>query len=236
MGDRQGMCWTLNNLGAVTLQQGGFGEARRYFEEALIIGREIGDRQTEGSALSALALLCHSLGDSEIAREHAQQTLHIAREIGDRSTEGEALNHLAHALASLGQMDEATKAYQQGLAIRRELGEQNMAMESLAGLARVAMTQEHVIQAQATIEEILDHLKSSTLDGTYEPMRVYLTCYRVLEANQDPRAAEILATAHNLLQERAAKIEDEEMRRSFLENVPAHRELIEVWEKAGAIS
>jgi hypothetical protein len=82
----------------------------------------------------------------------------------------------------------------------------------------------------------MSHLETGSLDGTYEPMRVYLTCYRVLEASKDPRAAEVLATAHSLLQERAAKIEDEEMRRSFLENVPAHRELVEVWENVGAVS
>ena len=50
--------------------------------------------------------------------------------------------------------------------------------------------------------------------------------YRVLRANGDPRAEEVLEEAHNLLQERAAKITDEELRRSFLENVSAHREII----------
>jgi hypothetical protein len=57
-------------------------------------------------------------------------------------------------------------------------------------------------------------------------LRIYLTCYRVLQANADPRAEEILCTAHNLLQERAAKIDDEELRRSYLENVAAHREIV----------
>jgi len=69
-----------------------------------------------------------------------------------------------------------------------------------------------------------------TLDGTIEPLRVYLTCYRVLRANEDPRAGEVLSAAHRLLQERAARIDDEQLRRSFLENVAAHREIIEAWE------
>ena len=33
-----------------------------------------------------------------------------------------------------------------------------------------------------------------------------LTCYRVLQANHNPRAPDVLATAYGLLQERAAKI------------------------------
>ena len=38
----------------------------------------------------------------------------------------------------------------------------------------------------------------------------------------------ILATALRLLQARAAAIEDERRRRSFLENVPAHRAIVEL--------
>jgi hypothetical protein len=35
-----------------------------------------------------------------------------------------------------------------------------------------------------------------------------------------------LVTAHRALQERAAKIEDEALRRSFLENVAVNREIV----------
>jgi hypothetical protein len=38
----------------------------------------------------------------------------------------------------------------------------------------------------------------------------------------------VLETAHRLLQARAAKIEDERLRRSFLEQVPAHREITQL--------
>jgi predicted ATPase/class 3 adenylate cyclase len=236
IGDRQGECWTLNNIGLILFYVGDYAKAESYCQQALGIFRELGDQQNEATALSNFSLLFSISGQNESAQEYGRQALLIARHVGDPSTEAEALTHLAHALSSQGKLKKAVEAYYEGLTIRRELGEENMAMETLAGLARVALAQEEPAQAQAWVEEILSHLETGTLDGTYEPARIYLTCYRVLEANQDPRAAEILATAHNLLQERAAKIEDEEMRRSFLENVPAHRELIEVWEKAGAIS
>ena len=35
----------------------------------------------------------------------------------------------------------------------------------------------------------------------------------------------------DLLQERAATIEDEALRRSYLENVAAHREIVALWEE-----
>jgi hypothetical protein len=47
----------------------------------------------------------------------------------------------------------------------------------------------------------------------------------VLLGAKDARAPEVLASAVNALASRAEKIADETLRRSFLENVRAHREL-----------
>ena len=64
------------------------------------------------------------------------------------------------------------------------------------------------------------------LYSTVEPFRIFLSCYHVLCANEDPRASALLRTAYDLLQEQAARIHDPELRRSFLENVVAHREIV----------
>ena len=86
-------------------------------------------------------------------------------------------------------------------------------------------------QALSHVEEILAHLETASLDGTLEPYRIYLTCYQVLSANQDPRADEILADAYNLILERAENIADESQRRLFLENVVVNREIIKEYDK-----
>jgi hypothetical protein len=39
-----------------------------------------------------------------------------------------------------------------------------------------------------------------------------------------------------LIQERANKIDDETLRRSYLENVPHHREIIALWKKQDHLS
>jgi len=235
--ERRGESRTLHSLGEVSQHLGDFAGARRYYEQALGVFREIGERQGEGEGegegegLAHLGLLSHRLGDDNSACEYSQQALLIAQEIGDRDMQGHCQTYLGHALAGLGHLAEAADAYGQALALRRELGQPNLAMEPLAGLARVSLAQGEVAQAQGRVDEILSHLESNTLDGTDEPFRVYLTCYRVLCANQDSRTQAILNTAHSLLQERAAKISDEEMRRSFLENVTAHREILSEFAK-----
>jgi hypothetical protein len=62
-----------------------------------------------------------------------------------------------------------------------------------------------------------------------DPSLLFLTSYHVLRAADDQRAAAVLEAGYKLLQERAVKISDREMRRSFLENVPSHREIIEAY-------
>ena len=81
--------------------------------------------------------------------------------------------------------------------------------------------------AQARVAEVLPILDdSSTLEGAEGVLQMFLTCYRVLQTSRDPQAAHLLSQAHRLLQERASKIHDEELRRSFLENVACHREIM----------
>ena len=101
-----------------------------------------------------------------------------------------------------------------------------MAIEPLVGLARIHLAQGDLSQAHDQVREILSHLETRSLDGTQEPFQVYLTCYRVLRANHESAATDVLNDAYGLLQERAAKISDKEIRHSFLESVAAHSEII----------
>ncbi|MFQ5854542.1 MAG: tetratricopeptide repeat protein [Anaerolineae bacterium] len=234
IGDRRSEGMVLGNLGLLFNRQGDYSRAATCYRQALRVFQEIGDRQCEGLTLSNLGLLAHRQGDDIAARDFSQQALHIAQDLGDRHLQGYALTHLGHALDALGHLAEATEAYRKALDIRRESDEHNRAMESLAGLARVSLAWGDLDQAQAQVEQILSHLeinapstgRGHALEGTVDPLRVYLTCYRVLCANQDPRAGQLLETAHGVLQDQAFKIDDSRLRRSFLENVPAHREIV----------
>ena len=117
--------------------------------------------------------------------------------------------------------------------LQKTSAQPHLVTEPLAALGRISLAQGNPVQAQAYVKEILSYLETHpALCGADEPFRVYLTCYRVLRANEDPRARDLLDNAYRLLQERANKIDDEELRRSFLESVPAHREIVKAWEEA----
>lgn len=83
--------------------------------------------------------------------------------------------------------------------------------------------------AQAHAEAILALLAEQPRVGLDEPFITYLACYRVLAAGDDARAGDILAEGHARLLAYAGRIEDEGLRRSFLENVAEHRELRQLY-------
>ena len=228
IGNRAQECHALNGLGDIYIECGNYSKAKEYNEQALHISRESNNLRYEGVILGALARIYYCLGDNVIACQYCQQALVNARQIGTDRTQGITLTIWGHALVGQKRLPEAVDAYQRASAVRRKLGEHHLLMEPLAGLADISLIQGAVSQAQTQVEEILEFLKTNTLTGT-DDLRIFLTCYRVLEANEDLRAGEILNTAYRVLQERADKVSDAPLRRSLLENVAIHREIVEAY-------
>jgi tetratricopeptide (TPR) repeat protein len=229
IGDRVQEGTTLTNLGESYRLLGDYATAQAYYQQSVQLHREIGSRTGEGETLSYLGLAAESQGDNTAACSCAQEAVAITRAIGYQTGEALAQTVLGHALMGLGRSDEAEAAYQSALNQRRSLGQPHLATEPLAGLARAALAGGDINGALRHAEEILAHLDYATLDGAYEPLRVYLTCYQTLNQAHDPRAANILEAAYTMLQARAAKIPDEAARRMFFENVPAHRDVRSLW-------
>jgi DNA-binding SARP family transcriptional activator/Tfp pilus assembly protein PilF len=230
-GDRLGGAGALFALGRAARALGDYAVAMADVEQAMDVYRKIGHPHSEASNLWEQGMISHLQGDDRLALERASQALQIAQTLGDRHTRAAALTIMAHARLGLADPAGAATAYQEAVGLRRELGQHNLVIEALAGLARTALTQDDRAQALGFAEEILAHLETGTLDGTHEPLRIYLTLYHVLDAMDDPRAGTILVTAYSLLQERAEVIPDEDARRSFLENVSAHREIVREYQE-----
>ncbi len=230
IGDRQGEGIAFNNLGLISHAHGDYVVALDEYQQALALSREVGDRQGESETLAYLGLLYHHLGDDDRAVEFCYKTLTIAAEVGIPYFEALALTFLGHALFMLELNEEAIDAYTRAVNLRRELGQMGHAMEPLAGLARVAWCKGDLAAAVGHVNTILDYLETGTLDGTTEPLLVYLTCYRILTAADDPRADQVLETANALLHTRAEHTGDASLARAFLESVVIHRELLEAWQ------
>ncbi len=234
MSDSYGENLSLLNLGTLALYQGDYAQAMTLYEPLLSKYRETNNAQSEVEVLVYLSLLHHQQGDQAQALIYAQQAVEITEKVGLRSEGSLAWRTIGHAQVALGQWAEAAAAYERAAALCREVGNLNWEQESLAGLARLALAQGNLDTAVAHVNTILTYLQTGNLHGTDEPLRVYLTCYQVLQAADDGRAATILTEAYHLLQERAAGIVDVEMRERFLTAVPFHREIVQLWPQCGA--
>jgi tetratricopeptide (TPR) repeat protein len=221
----------IRGMADVQLDLGIFDNAEILFQRALALLRGTTD---EGriAALEGLSRLFRLAQEHEKACDYGRRAVSLAQEAVDQHREANAMTVLANALLRSGRLVEAADVYQQVLDMRREMGELNLVMEPLAGLAQIALTRNNLDQAIEHVEEILSHLEIGTLDGTEEPLQVYLTCYHALHANQDSRAQDVLTEGYNLLCTRASTIDDENMRRSYLENVTIHQEIMHEFENS----
>ncbi len=239
IGDRIGVSIAHNTLGDITYHLGRYGEATDHYQHALKLSREIGDAPGQSEYLLNLARLAYQQGEDDEAYEYSQKALALAQHLGDVHLEAYAHLSLGHAAAGLGNDVEAEEAYEQALALRRQLNQPHLATEPLAGLASLHLERQNLPAARACVRQILNQLElkidptgtpqgnEQALDGTREPFRIYRTCYDVLRKTQDPMAAAVLDLAERILRKRAAQIEDPNVRRAFLENIPMHRALIQ---------
>ena len=113
----------LGSLGRTCRILGQFERATKFFEEALTITREIGNRTREGQYHGHLGRVYRDLGQVERAVRLYEEALIIAREAGDRRSEGNWLNSMGNAYHGLGQFERAIEFFEEALAIAREIGD-----------------------------------------------------------------------------------------------------------------
>ncbi|HEX4061881.1 MAG TPA: BTAD domain-containing putative transcriptional regulator [Streptosporangiaceae bacterium] len=176
--DRPGEARMLHNLGmAYALQHRT--QTITYFEQAVVIFREIGDREGAARAATGLATACFYLGHFRDALDASQRSLVLQREAGNRHGEGIALGDLGCACRELGLHDEAIVHHEQALAIFGELGDRDNESDSLSELAsvylrmgRVAEALDRLVESLAIRRDIGDrHGQALTLNLLGEALR-----------------------------------------------------------------
>jgi tetratricopeptide (TPR) repeat protein len=239
---------TLSQIGRYFHRQGDYLRAQSYYEQAIEIYRQLGNKLSESRVLIDISLLHHHLGDDETALQKSKAALTIAEELHHPRYMARALTQLGRAQIGLERYENAGDSFQQAREKFKELNQENLSLEPLAGLAAVDLAGGDRTSALTHIEEVLNHLGSYPdsdfkrlnsvgevsvvdetgavpgLEGTGDPMWIYLTCYRVLKAVQDQRSENILREAQKLIEEQALKIEDSDLHYSFLSNVKTNQE------------
>jgi hypothetical protein len=179
------------------------------------------DCQAEG--LRACAVYALFSGDDRQALADAERAWQLAEQVDIPTFRADSAVILGHARARMAQPELAAAAYQQAVAWYITIGNAAMAIEPQAGLAQLALAQGDRVRAQILVDLMLPVLSERPRARVLTP---YLICYQVLEAIQDTRAATVLRDAQRLLEGYAEQIPNTALRRSFLENAAAHRDLL----------
>jgi tetratricopeptide (TPR) repeat protein len=224
-GDRSTEVRVCNDLGEDLIHLGCYEEARAMLEHGMALARKIGFWRMVGFTLEGLARAWHHLGNQKQARACIAEALDLDRKYQLNLLRGYILTTLGYAYESEGDLLAAREAYAASLDWWDE-AHTEARLEPRAGLLRVALAQGQLDSALAEAEQILPVLSYHGLSDALEPMRVYWSCYRALEAAADLRAHMVLGLAQRLLRALAERIEDDGLRHCFLMNVLSHRRLI----------
>jgi tetratricopeptide (TPR) repeat protein len=199
----------LGNLGIAHRRLGETHKAIEYYQQALEISREIGDRVGEGNRLGNLGIAYRRLGEAHKAIEFYKQALEIIREVGDRRLEGYHLGNLGVAFYDLAEIHKAVEYFQQALKISREVDDRRWEGIHLGNLGdayrqlgEYESAKEHLSQALKIAQEIgakraeawarCDFGNTCRESGEVETADEYLT--KALGLFQEAEAADGTAT------------------------------------------
>jgi tetratricopeptide (TPR) repeat protein len=166
----------------------------------------------------------------EAAKAYAQTALDLARYLNAPRDEINALSSLGSAYLALGEAGEALRIHQSEETLAAQMGLHDYAAGATARQALALLTLGELPKALERVDAVLSVLDQLGSSSIYAPADIYLACSRVLLAVGDPRVDIILNKAHGWLQEHLQRLGADEHRRSFIENIPAHAELMRAWQ------
>ncbi|MEG5197565.1 MULTISPECIES: CHAT domain-containing protein, partial [unclassified Microcoleus] len=97
-------------------------EALKYYNQALPIRREVGDRSGEARTLNGIGAVYDNISEPQEALKYFNQALPIMREVKNRAGVATTLNNIGVVYQKIGQHQEALKYFNLALPILREVG------------------------------------------------------------------------------------------------------------------
>ncbi len=135
-------------------------------------------------------------------------------------------------LLAMGDAPSAARYIREALQTARGIEGKGQACEATIGLAACAVARGELDEARTHMHEAWDYLKEHGWFGMNNPGKDYRMCIDTFDAlGETEKMEEVLEVAHLALMDYAGKINEPEWRKSFLENMPDNRAVIEMWER-----
>lgn len=204
-----------NALGVAHNFTDDFARAREYYEQALALARQAGDRGLENSILGNLALVIGELEGPEAGLLRHREALSLARERDDKGVIANQLANICNRLTETDRLDEAATTCPEALARVAEIGNARLLAGTRMSLGdlerargRLETARQHYQAALALAEKRVPSVEVDVLDKLAE----------LDEALGEPQRAlghmqQLMAVRDELLErERASLVEELEVR------------------------
>ena len=132
--NRLSLAAIMIDLGSIYTRMGQYQKAINILQKALLIEREISNKQGEAAALNNLGLVYQDIGNYQQSIYCHQQQLEIANIIGDSEEQANALNNLGIVCYALGKYSEAIDYQEQKVKILQNNGDLEREASTLGNL------------------------------------------------------------------------------------------------------
>lgn len=227
-GDSHHIDRALFNVGITHYDLGDTEAAESHLRQALEISEASNNRRRQAATNLYLGVV-PTEHDCDFTEPHAHldTALEIFREVQDRSWEGDALAALGRLALLEGDPAAADEYLRTAYQRRRELGEPAYAMIDLSYLALAELALGDETTAWQHSQEAVAELEAG-LSGVEHPQRIYYNHYRVAKATRHWAAARAaLEEAAHIVNERAERIDDPALRKTYRTGLRANRAIAE---------
>jgi serine/threonine protein kinase/tetratricopeptide (TPR) repeat protein len=143
-------------FGNILYEQGKLEEAKRYYDDALRIDREIAAPPSAiGSDLGSIANVLDGMGNLPEATSMQEQSLQAFHEAGDKRGECDTLGNIANVLVERGELELASQRYDQAAAMAQEIGYKDGYSAFLMSSTDVYLAQDQLKKARELAQQSL---------------------------------------------------------------------------------
>jgi predicted ATPase/class 3 adenylate cyclase len=207
VGDVNGECAALVNLGDAALRLGDAPAAQQHLAAALELIEQTGLLHLRAGSLCNLAAAQLLACETQASTATAQRALEVAQRTGDALMAAYAQMALAHARVSQGDWPAAAQAYGASASSLSALELPHLAMEARAGWALAAAQLGDAATALEHLDAALAQAESPAgLSGTEQPLRMRWQLLQALRLLGDARAAPWAQASRRAVREAAAQL------------------------------
>ncbi|MFN4877457.1 MAG: tetratricopeptide repeat protein [Aphanizomenon sp.] len=156
--ERRKQLWkavSYHQLGRVAQEMREYAQARDFYQQALSIKIEFGDRFSQASTYHELGIVAQEMREYAQARDFYQQALSIYIEFGDRYEQAGTYHQLGYVAQEMREYAQARDFFQQALSIFIEFGDRYSQASTYHHLGIVAQEMREYAQARDFYQQAL---------------------------------------------------------------------------------